>query len=237
MGKKGKKGKGKKDKKAAAAPGGPGILGQLFTPDDVAAAALELKAREAVTQCAQLRAENKALRVKLRTTIQDHEDVYESLSSKVERNRTYIQTLLDQQEALEREKDEIEDRLTSQLQVQKNVTRDAKLQMQRVELEWSQKEDLINKAQEVMERNAELTKEVEELAKQVAAARAQLEVRRQQAAVMAKATEGVEGIVPLTVEAMRRFPTIVQMQREACAALQNICTRANAVQGVGGTVH
>ena len=47
-----------------------------------------------------VRAENKALRQRLRETIQDHEDVYESLSSKVERNRTYIQTLLDQQAAL-----------------------------------------------------------------------------------------------------------------------------------------
>lgn len=126
MGKKGKKKKGGKKKggkkkggkkKGRAAKPTMAELAVLIR-DKIATEDLGLLESDAgVLQrtCDRLASDNRELRRRLVDEGDDHGDVYDNLKAKVDRNVQYIKTLLQQQDVVEREKEDMEETMGLEL--------------------------------------------------------------------------------------------------------------------------
>ena len=111
---------------------------------------------------------------------EDQADVFENLRSKVERNRLYIQALLQQHEKLKKEKDVMEEKLNFELKHQKAVTKDSMEQLAKLTKDWQAKSELMAEAEHVFNKNKELNFELTECNRRIKELQAQLELRNKQ---------------------------------------------------------
>ena len=86
------------------------------------------------------------LKMQMDTLLEDEEEVFENLRSKVERSKAYAKVLLDQRDIIERERQDAETAMTQRLAAQQRIAKESKKQLQEVLSQWEDEKKKIEMA-------------------------------------------------------------------------------------------